>query len=83
MTTIKQEITLYLILQNNQKDEVEDLKHLRGQDQNNNIILIKENSKMQATLTDIFNRTITCPTGNEKIVLNKIKELAREYQSKN
>lgn len=67
----------------NAEDEIENLRHLRLQDEHNSIVIIKENSKMHELLRDIADRTVTCPLGSEKIVLDKIKELAREYQSKN
>lgn len=67
----------------NAEDEIENLRHLRLQDEHNSTIIIKENSKMHELLRDIADRAVTCPLGSEKIVLNKIKELARDYQSKN
>lgn len=63
--------------------ENEQLKNLRKQEVHNNTILVKENMKLQDLLKDVADRTIACPVGSEKIVLNKIKELVRDYQSKN
>lgn len=63
--------------------ENEQLKNLRKQEVHNNTILVKENMKLQDLLKDVADRTIACPLDSEKIVLNKIKELVRDYQSKN
>ncbi len=63
--------------------ENKQLKDLRKQEVHNNIILVKENTKLQKLLKDVADRTIACPVDSEKIVLNKIKELVRDYQSKN
>lgn len=63
--------------------ENEQLKNLRKQEVHNNTILVKENMKLQDLLKDVADRTIACPVDSEKIVLNKIKELVRDYQSQN
>lgn len=63
--------------------ENKQLKDLRKQDVHNNTILTKENTKLQKLLKDVADRTIACPVNSEKIVLNKIKELVHDYQSKN
>lgn len=63
--------------------ENKQLKDLRKQEVHNNTILVKENMKLQDLLKDVADRTIACPVDNEKVVLNKIKELVRDYQSKN
>ncbi len=63
--------------------ENEQLKNLRKQEVHNNTILVKENMKLQDLLKDVADRTIACPLDSEKIVLNKIKELVRDYQSQN
>ena len=63
--------------------ENKQLKDLRKQEVHNNTILTKENTKLQKLLKDVADRTIACPVDSEKIVLNKIKELVRDYQSKN
>lgn len=63
--------------------ENEQLKNLRKQEVHNNTILVKENMKLQDLLKDVADRTIACPVNSEKIVLNKIKELVRDYQSQN
>ena len=65
------------------ENKIEDLKHLRLQDQNNNITILNENVKLQNLLTEIADRAVTCPLGSEKIVLAKIKDLTRDYQSEN
>ena len=62
--------------------ENEQLKNLRKQEVHNNTILVKENMKLQDLLKDVADRTIACPVDSEKIVLNKIKELTRNYQTK-
>ena len=63
--------------------ENKQLKDLRKLDVHNNTILTKENTKLQKLLKDVADRTIACPVNSEKIVLNKIKELVHDYQSKN
>jgi hypothetical protein len=63
--------------------ENKQLKDLRKLDVHNNTILTKENTKLQKLLKDVADRTVACPVGSEKIVLNKIKELVHDYQSKN
>ena len=62
--------------------ENKQLKELRKQEVHNNTILVKENMKLQDLLKDVADRTIACPVDSEKIVLNKIKELTRNYQTK-
>lgn len=62
--------------------ENEQLKDLRKQEVHDNTILVKENTKLQKLLKDVADRTIACPVDSEKIVLNKIKELTRNYQTK-
>lgn len=63
--------------------ENKQLKDLRKLDVHNNTILTKENTKLQKLLKDVADRTIACPVDSEKIVLSKIKELVRDYQSQN
>ena len=62
--------------------ENKQLKDLRKQEVHNNTILVKENMKLQDLLKDVADSTIACPVDSEKIVLNKIKELTRNYQTK-
>ena len=42
-----------------------------------------EQEETKELLSDILDRAVTCPLGNEKIALDKIKELVRDYQSQN
>lgn len=63
--------------------ENKQLKDLRKQEVHSNTILVKENMKLQDLLKDVADRTVDCPLDSEKIVLNKIKELVRDYQSQN
>ena len=63
--------------------ENKQLKDLRKQEVHKKTILVKENMKLQDLLKDVADRTIDCPVDSEKIVLNKIKELVRDYQSQN
>lgn len=63
--------------------ENKQLKDLRKQEVHNNTTLVKENMKLQDLLKDVADRTIACPVDSEKVVLNKIKELVRDYQSQN
>ena len=48
-----------------------------------NKTLYKENKKQRELLTEVADRVFCCPLDSEKIVLNKIKELVRDYQSEN
>lgn len=41
-----------------------------------------ENEELVELLNEIADRAFTCPLDSEKIVLDKIKELARPYQTK-
>ena len=42
-----------------------------------------EHEEIKELLLNILDRAVTCPLGNEKIALDKIKELVRDYQSEN
>ena len=42
-----------------------------------------ENEENNNLLQEIADRAFTCPLDSEKIVLDKIKELVRDYQSEN
>ena len=42
-----------------------------------------ENEESKNLLQEIADRAFTCPLDSEKIVLDKIKELVRDYQSEN
>ncbi len=42
-----------------------------------------ENEEIIELLTEIADRAFCCPLDSEKIVLDKIKELVRDYQSEN
>ena len=42
-----------------------------------------ENEESINLLQEIADRAFTCPLDSEKIVLDKIKELVRDYQSEN
>lgn len=64
------------------QDRVEKLTEGRKIDQHNNEILLKKNNEMFNLLNDIADRTVQCPLGSEKIVLDKIRDLARPYQTK-
>lgn len=44
--------------------------------------LSSRNDRQAELLTEIADRSVCCPLDNEKIVLNKIKDLTRDYQSK-
>lgn len=64
-------------------NENKELKILRRQALHNNTILINKNKGSIQLLTEIADRAFCCPLDSEKIVLNKIKELVRDYQSEN
>lgn len=42
-----------------------------------------KNEELVELLNEIADRAFTCPLDSEKIVLDKIKELVRDYQSEN
>lgn len=63
--------------------KIEELKHLRLLEQYKNANLSRKINGLQLLLSEILNRIICGPLGSEKITLNKIKELVRDYQSKN
>lgn len=42
-----------------------------------------ENEEQKELLAEIAQRAFSCPLDSEKIVLSKIKELVRNYQSQN
>lgn len=60
-----------------------ELKELRKQESHNNTILLNKNKDLTMLLNEIADRAFSCPLDSEKIVLNKIKELVRDYQSAN
>lgn len=62
--------------------ENKELKTLRRQAVHNNTILVDENRELIQLLTEIADRAFCCPLDSEKIVLNKIKDLTRNYQTK-
>lgn len=45
--------------------------------------LRSKNEELVELLNEIADRAFTCPLDSEKIVLDKIKELVRDYQSEN
>lgn len=45
--------------------------------------LDEENKKLKKVLSEVADRAFYCPVDSERIGLNKIKELVREYQSQN
>ena len=57
----------------NAVDLTNDLKITR----NNNIALLSKNRKLKATINNIYNLTTNNTYNNDKVILNKIKELAR------
>ena len=63
-------------------EEVQKLQELRDQDLHNNTILINENTK----LIQIINRVEALATqnryGNEKVILDKIKEVIQSRKTK-
>lgn len=64
-------------------EENKELKELRKQEVHNNVVLIKKNRELINLLTEVADRTVCCPLDSEKIVLDKIKSLVRDYQSEN
>lgn len=72
-----------------EKRSVELARQIRDLNQENEYLyeenrdLRFENEELRNLLTEIADRSVTYPLDSEKIVLNKIKELVREYQSTN
>jgi len=64
-------------------NENKELKTLRRQAIHNNTILVNKNRELIQLLTEVADRAFCCPLDSEKIVLDKIKELVRDYQSEN
>lgn len=64
-------------------NENKELKTLRRQAIHNNTILVDKNRELIQLLTEVADRAFCCPLDSEKIVLDKIKELVRDYQSEN
>ena len=65
------------------EDKVEDLNEENKYLHEENKDLRFENEELRELLTEIADRSITRPLDSEKIVLDKIKELVRDYQSEN
>lgn len=72
-----------------EKRSVELARQVRDLNQENNCLyeenkdLRFENEELKELLTEISDRAFSCPLDSEKIVLNKLKELVRDYQSAN
>lgn len=64
-------------------DENKELKDIRVIANHNNTVLINKNQKQDAILKEITKLTEINSYRNEKVILAKIKELVRDYQSKN
>lgn len=64
-------------------NENKELKTLRKQTVHSNTILVDKNKELTQLLTEIADRVFCCPLDSEKIVLDKIKSLVRDYQSEN
>lgn len=65
------------------KTENRELKHIRLQEVRNNAKILEQNNKKTEFITRIIDLANSNKYNNEKAVLNKIKELANDYQSKN
>lgn len=68
---------------NNRDKMIERLCNEKHELQEENRDLRFENEEQKDLIAEIFDRAVKCPLGSEKIVLGKIKELTRDYQSKN
>lgn len=64
-------------------EENRQLRSLRLEEIRKNGILDAENRQMKKLLNQIADLTIQYLIGHEKDLINKIKELVRDYQSKN
>lgn len=64
-------------------DEKKELKEIRLISEHNNTVLVKKNQKQDAILKEIAKLSEINTYGNEKVILEKIRELVRDYQSKN
>ena len=63
--------------------ENKELKEIRLIAEHNNTVLVKKNQKQDAILKEIAKLSEINTYGNEKVILEKIRELVRDYQSKN
>lgn len=64
-------------------DENKELKDLRIILTHNNTKLINKNRELNVVIENISKLSEINTYGNEKVILSKIKELVRDYQSKN
>ncbi len=65
------------------KIENKELKQIRLQEVRNNTKLLEQNNKKTEFITRIIDSVNSNKYNNEKAILNKIKELADDYQSIN
>lgn len=63
--------------------ENRELKYIRLQEVRNNAKILEQNNKKTEFITRIIDLVNSNKYNNEKVVLNKIKELADDYQSIN
>lgn len=67
----------------NLSTELKEVKELRKQEIHNNTVILKENTKITELLKEVADLSVSCPLDSEKLILGKIIELTRDYQSKN
>ena len=67
----------------NLTNEKEQLKEVKLMEVRNNTKILEQNNKKEELIKKISNLLSSNKYNNEKIILNKIKELVKDYQLKN
>ncbi len=67
----------------NLTNEKEQLKEVRLMEVRNNTKILEQNNKKEELIKKISNLLSSNKYNNEKVILNKIKELVKDYQLKN
>ncbi len=67
----------------NRNKLIKDLQSRNEMKSESNRVLRFENEEQESLLRKVADLSVTCPLDSEKIILAKIKELTRDYQSKN
>ncbi len=83
MTRKDKKISNQKVMIINRDELIEDLEEEAKALHEENKDLRFDNEEFRELLTEIADRAFSCPLDSEKIVLNKIKELVRDYQSQN
>lgn len=67
----------------NAEDKAEQLKKGKDITEHNNLILLQENKKLARLLNNIAELATSNNYNREDVILAKIRDLVRDYQSKN